>query len=198
MIKADGISVEFDNNPIITSLSFSAEKGEKLCFHGPSGGGKTTLLKTIIGFIDLKSGSITIDNKVLNANNINSIRRKVAWLPQNINLPVQTGEELAREMMGVKNLDPIYSFFEKFGLEKNILHKDLEEISGGQKQRMILSIVLSLNRPVLLLDEPTSALDEESVQRIIDVIFQLKEITVISTSHNPKWIENCDHKIKIG
>jgi putative ABC transport system ATP-binding protein len=196
VISAKNISISYQDKTVINDLSFDADKGEKICLFGPSGGGKTTILNALMGFADIKSGKISIKNMELNHDNIDSIRKNISWLPQNINLPVNSGMELI-DLLNSDDTEIISEYLEKFGLSKNILEKNINEISGGQKQRMVLSICLSLGRKIILLDEPTSALDDESIKKIIEVVFGLKDITVISTSHNPKWIENCDKKIKI-
>lgn len=197
MLEARNISVVFRDQKVLDNVSFIAEQGEKICLFGPSGGGKTTALNALMGIADLDKGAIFMDGIELSPGTVHEFRKNIAWLPQNINLPVQNGEELLNYYLQQKVSVEAESLLNKFGLDKDILRRNINEISGGQKQRMILSTILMLNRPYLLLDEPTSALDDESVKKIIEVIFSIQDITVISTSHNPIWIERCDRTYKI-
>ncbi|GAB4281867.1 MAG: ATP-binding cassette domain-containing protein [Marinilabiliales bacterium] len=197
MVKGTNLFIGYNNNVIVKDFSFSAKKGEKICFYGPSGYGKTTALIAIPGLSDIISGTLEVNGILFNNQSINLIRKNIAWLPQNIYLPVSNGKELLEFYLNIKETEKTVKYLEAFGLSKEILDKDIQEISGGQKQRLLLSACLSLEREILLLDEPTSALDEESVKKIIEVIFNLSNITVISTSHNQTWINNCDKTYEI-
>ncbi|HKL37761.1 MAG TPA: ATP-binding cassette domain-containing protein, partial [Bacteroidales bacterium] len=78
------------------------------------------------------------------------------------------------------------------GLSESILKKNLDEISGGQKQRLAIASAVLLDKALLILDEPTSSLDGKSIQKAADLIFPQKDLTVLSTSHNKWWIEQSD------
>jgi polar amino acid transport system ATP-binding protein/putative ABC transport system ATP-binding protein len=78
------------------------------------------------------------------------------------------------------------------------LYKPFDEISGGQKQRIIIAICMSLDRKILLLDEPTSALDNESIDDLIALVKRIKNMTLLSASHNPLWIKAMDQVVELG
>lgn len=197
MIQVDNINIDFDGKSLLSDISFHVSKGEKFCLYGPSGKGKTTILNALMGFVTPNSGSISINNIPMNPANCPCIRESMSWLPQNINLPVNNGKELVQDFLQLKNTEKIFDYFDLFGLEKDVFTRNINQISGGQKQRMILSVILLFNRPILILDEPTSALDDDSIDGIINGIFNLKDITVISSSHNKAWIDKCDSRLQI-
>ncbi|PLX11678.1 MAG: ABC transporter [Marinilabiliales bacterium] len=198
MIRLEDISLSYGEKVIVENLSFHIPRQSKACLYGPSGGGKTSLLKTLLGFVIPEKGNFFVDGDKAEETSILKIRQKISWLPQNVNLPVHSAEELLLEYFPVQHKDVAIDFLEQFGLCSEFLQKPFTEMSGGQKQRVLLSSILSLQKPILLLDEPTSALDDESVEKIMDTIFNLENITMLSTSHNPRWIERCNVHIRIG
>ncbi len=188
MIKINNISLSYGEEVVLDNLSCDIPKGQSICFWGPSGSGKSSLLKLLMGFEIPSSGKIIIDDILLSEENINEIRKKIGWIPQNINLPVNNTTELINLLYLDKEQQKKFRFYSnKLELDNNLLKKDFHEISGGQKQRIVIAAVLSLDKPVLLMDEPTSALDTESVDNLINLILKNKTLTVISASHDKKW-----------
>ena len=197
MLEFDRISLSFPNQQICTELSFSVKKGDILCFSGPSGRGKTSLLKLIMGILQPDSGKIVIDNLQLSAQNLPLLRGKMIWLPQNVNLPVNSEQELLNLLELNENQINLYNhYMMELGM-KDGNQKLFSELSGGEKQRMVLAACLSLDRPILLLDEPVSALDDHTIDLFIGVIKTLKNKTIVSTSHNKKWLEHCNQIVKL-
>ena len=94
MIHAENICVSFENKNVFKHFSFSVKKGEKICLWGSSGSGKTTLLNCLLGFVIPFEGSIKCFDLNLNEANIDNIRKNISWLPQNINLPIESAKEL--------------------------------------------------------------------------------------------------------
>lgn len=195
MIHFRNITLSFDNKEILKNFTIEIPDKQHLCFAGPSGIGKTTLLKMIQGFIIPQKGEILIDGKILSPETINKIRFQITYIPQNTNLPLKNADELIK-LLNLKNkYSEILEHCYKLGLEKQIIDQNFDQISGGQKQRLIIAICLSLNRKIILMDEPTSSLDKESIEKIIYFTQKLKNKTIISTSHNNLWIENADKTI---
>lgn len=202
MLVFKNIFLAFDEKEILRNFSFRVKEGENICISGESGKGKSSLLKLIQGYLIANKGEIFVFNKKINPENINYIRKNISWLPQNINLPVDCGLDLI-ELLGLdeSQKNPIITLMKKLGLEKEIYLKDFSEISGGEKQRIILSICLNLDRKLLLLDEPTSSLDEKAILFLKETIVDLREknpkLTIISSSHNKSWLDSCDRVIEL-
>ena len=102
MIKCKNISLSFNEQPIIRDLNFSIDPGTKACLYGVSGKGKTSVFKLLQGYFFPDSGKIEINGMELTPQTIDTIRRSIAWIPQNVNLPVNNGIELM-EMLNIKN-----------------------------------------------------------------------------------------------
>lgn len=197
MIGINDLNINFNEEVIFKDFSLSVCKGEKIAIVGKSGKGKSTLLNLLAGFITDYKGQITIDGIYLESKNIQEIRKKIAWLPQDISLNLRTVNELIFTPFTFsinKEKKPsnkeISDIFNEFELSENLLIKTLKEISGGQKQRIMLASCLLMKKPLLLLDEPTSALDETSKKKVADYILNKQDITVIAVSHDKYWIEN--------
>lgn len=202
MVVFKNIFLAFDEKEILRNFSFKVKEGENICISGESGKGKSSLLKLIQGYLIANKGEIFVFNKKIDPENIKYIRKNISWLPQNINLPVDCGLDLIK-LLGLDESQkkPIITLMKKLGLEKEIYLKDFSEISGGEKQRIILSICLNLNRKLLLLDEPTSSLDEKAIlflkETIVDLRGKNPKLTIISSSHNKSWLDSCDRVIEL-
>ena len=199
MISFEKIKLNFGNEDVFQDFSIEIKKGEKICFWGPSGSGKTSLLRMLLGLVIPESGKIRINNMVLNPSNIMEIRKLLAWVPQNINLPADNGNDLASLLRLDQNqIEKFREIIKKMKLENKSFDKNFHEISIGQKQRIIIASTIASGKEILLLDEPTSALDEESTNTLIDIILKNEELTVISASHDEKWSKAHDKTIKIN
>jgi len=197
MIHCQNIELAFSGKKIFDKLNLFIEKGENVCISGPSGKGKSTLLKILQGYIIPDKGQILINNKTLGTKTIKEIRESIIWIPQNINLPVNNGWELLNLLHIQPNIELVNEFIEKLGLEKDIISKDFNKISGGQKQRIIISICLSLNKKIILMDEPTASLDDVSIKLLIKTLKSLNGKTIVSASHNHLWVNNTDKIIQL-
>jgi len=195
MIVAKNISKSFQKNLLFKDLSFEITQGEKVCFIAESGKGKTTLLSILMGLESFDTGEILFDNTKLNAKNIKSLREKIAWLPQELAISIEKGEEL----ITLLEIDKFKfeNYLEKLQLSKELLLQKFQSLSGGQKQRMLIAACLSLEKEILILDEPTSALDKTAISILIKTIFDIENLTVISASHNQEWINACTKIIEI-
>jgi polar amino acid transport system ATP-binding protein/putative ABC transport system ATP-binding protein len=197
MIECKHISLSFSDKALFRDLNFQINAGENVCLSGGSGKGKTTLLKILQGYVIPDDGHVRIASDIINPSTIKQIRDSIIWIPQNINLPVNNGLELIKLMNIRSNTDHILYLSKELGLEEDMIFKDFNIISGGQKQRMIISICLSLEKKIILMDEPTSSLDKKSISRLIKVIQSLKDKTIVSASHNQQWISSTDRTIII-
>ena len=196
MIECKDLGVQFDGKQIINDLSFRVEKGEHVCISGVSGKGKSTLLKLLQGYVIPYSGSVEINGYTLNAANITSIRNLMTWIPQNVNLPVQNGFELVTLMEVEEQRPMILDFSEQLGLEPEMLDRDFNKISIGQKQRVLIAICFALNKEIILMDEPTASLDKDSISNLIRTTRRLDK-TILSASHHPQWLHSTDKIIEL-
>jgi polar amino acid transport system ATP-binding protein/putative ABC transport system ATP-binding protein len=197
MIHFENISLSFSEKIIFEKLSITIKQGENICLSGPSGRGKSTLLNLLQGYVFPDRGKITVNETELNASTIKEIRKQIISIPQNINLPVKNGMELVELMEIRQNLPEINKYIQKLDLEEDILTKDFAKISGGQKQRLLISICLSQPKNIILMDEPTSSLDDKSIKLLINAVHELKGRTIVSASHNRLWAQSTDKIIEL-
>jgi len=197
MIYFENISLSFSEKIIFKNLNIEIKQGENICLSGPSGKGKSTLLNLLQGYVLPNEGKITVNGKVIGDSTIKEIRKNIISIPQNINLPVKNGMELIELMEISQNLPEIQDYMRKLGLEEEIVWKDFASISGGQKQRLIISICLSQSKDIILMDEPTSSLDNNSIKLLTKTISELNNKTIISASHNQVWAQSADKIIEL-
>ena len=204
MLDVENISLAYGDDILFSELSIHVAKGEIVCISGESGRGKTSLLNAVMGFIPLREGQITVDGLVLNAGNVDIIRRKIAWIPQELALPsewvkemVQMSFELKANKRTLFSKQNLFSDFSKLGLDEELYEKRVSEISGGQRQRIMIAVAAMLNKPLIIVDEPTSALDAQSTEKVLTYFRSLtkEETAVLTVSHDSEFIEGCDKKI---
>ncbi|MEJ2095556.1 MAG: ABC transporter ATP-binding protein [Deltaproteobacteria bacterium] len=193
---------------VLSDISFELAAGDTLGIIGPPGSGKTSLLKLILRFYDLQSGSIYIDGKELRSLRIETLRSHIAYVPQepfmfagtirdNITLMdpsvKDTSIEKAAAMASV--YQTIMSFPKQFDTlvgEKGVI------LSGGQKQRIALARALLSDRKILLLDDPISQVDTDTGHALIETIRALAgEKTVLIVSHRIAAIQFADTIISL-
>ncbi|MDD3488587.1 MAG: ABC transporter ATP-binding protein [Paludibacter sp.] len=197
MININQITLSFQDKTILDNFSAQIRRGEHVCFSGPSGRGKSSLLKIIQAYLIPAKGEISIDGLTLNRLQVKNIRNKMAYVPQNIHLPVKNGTELLEMLAKSQLSEKAEVFCEKLGLPREMLSRSFDEMSGGQKQRIVIAVCLSLEREILLLDEPTASLDDEAIETLIECIKGLENTTVVSASHNSKWLNAAGRVISI-
>ena len=197
MIKANHLKLKLGEKLIFQDFSFSVKKGDKVCISGPSGKGKSTILKMLMAYVIPSQGSIEINKLKINPENINAIRNQIIWIPQNINLPVNNGLELMSLMELTGKRIRVEDLLEQLGLEASILNSDFSQISGGQKQRIIIAICLSIDKEIILMDEPTASLDEDSIDKLISCLSSFQDKTIVSASHHQRWIASSDKNIAL-
>ncbi|MCK5779691.1 MAG: ATP-binding cassette domain-containing protein [Psychrilyobacter sp.] len=201
MIKLKDVNLFLKNKKIFTNLNLNLEENKKILLRMPSGAGKSTLLKVIMGYIPIDSGSITIDGTILNAKEIYNVRSNIAYISQNITFSENSVEEYIELIFSFKKNRKInYSkkklieLLEKLQLDEKILKKSPKSLSGGEKQRIAIILVLLLDKKILLLDEITSGLDHDLKIKVIEVIKGLEK-TIIVSSHDNQWLDYDEFRV---
>ena len=207
MLQADNITIQFGDERVLSRFSCRVERGAFACITGVSGCGKTSLLKSFLGLAPLTEGTIRVGEHVLNEHTCSAIRRRVAYLPQDLALPYGTVDETVVHILKVGGMRydrrlklQLCERMAKLGLDEEQLGKRLVEISGGQRQRLMLALLSLLDREVWLLDEPTAALDGASRDYVIDFLCeqQRKGRTIVAVSHDACFSAKCSVIIPLG
>ena len=202
IINAINIKKKFGNNIIFNNLNFEVKKGEVVTVVGPSGKGKSTLLRCLIGLENIDDGTIEIDGKALVKDGIyvsskkqSEILLEVGMVFQNYNLfPNLT---VRQNLEIVKNdSDKINVLLKRFGLydRQNAYPAN---ISGGQKQRLAIIRAMMLNPKIIFFDEPTSALDKANRGEIVKLINELnaEKYTIVIVTHDKQFVDCLDSTI---
>lgn len=201
MLQIDNACIEYNHKLLFKNLTLHIQQGEMLCITGESGSGKTSLLRSIMGFVPLKEGSIHVDKILLSAPNREEIRRKITYIPQELALPSEWVKEMVQLPFEMKanhtalfSQKELFEYFHLLGLKEELLHKRVSEISGGQKQRIMLAVSALLNKPFFIIDEPTSALDMESAHKVFTFLRDLARNgqTIIVVSHDKQFASGCN------
>jgi ABC-type multidrug transport system fused ATPase/permease subunit len=177
---------------IINKLNLKIKKNEKIGIFGRSGSGKSTLINLILGFYDIDSGTIKVDKQDITKIDLNSYRKNIALVNQNNKLFNRTILENIKYGNSSVTKNQIENIMKKYQLD-NILNIDInknagingDNLSGGQKQIVLLLRAYFSNKKIILLDEPTSAIDQKYNRIIINFIKELsKNKTVLIVSHD--------------
>ncbi|WP_270301038.1 amino acid ABC transporter ATP-binding protein [Terrisporobacter petrolearius] len=202
MIEIKDLRVKFGNNEVLKGINLSIKKGEVVALIGPSGTGKSTLLRCLNYLTKPTKGNIRIDDFIFNIEkatnkDIHNLRKKTAMVFQNYNLlknktavenimePMITVQKIHKE----KAYEKAIELLDKVGLKHK---KDSypRELSGGQQQRIGIARAMAVSSDVILFDEPTSSLDPELVGEVLSVIKDLAlshNKTMVIVTHEMKF-----------
>lgn len=207
ILRADRICFSYNGNtPTLKDISFSLIAGESLGVLGPNGGGKSTLMKIIVGLLKPDSGNLYFEEKSLKDYNKYPFGL-FSYVPQNSDLntilPVKVIEYMnfAKSLYKNKSANDDSTLIDELLNLVGIIHKKdslISALSGGEKQRVLLARAL-INKPKLLvLDEPSKGLDSKGQDQLLAIIEKIKtrdKTAVIIVDHNiTQVIKNC-HKI---
>ena len=206
MLHIENICIAFGTEVLVSGFNMKLERGETACIVGQSGCGKTSLLNAIMGFVPLKEGIIRIGGMVLDKSTIDTVRRQIAWIPQELALPFEWVKEMVALPFGLKvnrsvpfSEERLYEYFDELGLEHDLYTKRVNEVSGGQRQRIMLAVAAMLNRPLIIIDEPTSALDAGSTDKVLAFFRRQAEkgAAVLAVSHDKDFASGCHYLIEL-
>ena len=186
MIEVENVSKLFGNFRAVDGISFSIQTGEIVGLLGPNGAGKTTTMRMISGFLEPDSGTVKIDGLDVLKNPVET-KRKIGYMPESA--PMYSDMIVAdylKYIAEIENQNPAEKcreLAEVCGL-KEVMHKNIGQLSRGNRQRVGLAHALMGNPEILILDEPTSGLDPNQVLEVRSLIKQIgKTHTVIISTH---------------
>lgn len=209
MLRITNLYKSFGKLEVLKDISFEMKKGEVVAIIGPSGTGKSTLLRCINYLEKPNSGKIEIGDKVLDFSNIkkneiHELRKHSCMVFQQYNLfkNKTVTENITEALIYVqkKNKNEANEIAEKL-LKKVGMYEKKDEypsrLSGGQQQRVGIARALAVNPDVILFDEPTSALDTELVDEVLNTIKSLAEsnITMIIVTHELEFAKNVADRV---
>ena len=180
MLKVDAINQYYGESHTLWDVNLDIGPGDCVCLMGRNGVGKTTLLRTVMGLVKSKTGSINFDGQDIASRTAETRARiGIGYVPQGREIFAQlTVEENLRIGLNARRdkvRDIPEKIFELFPVLKQMLHRRGGDLSGGQQQQLAIGRALAIDPKILILDEPTEGIQPNVVQQIGDVIVQLNE-----------------------
>ena len=189
-ITCENVTFSYENQVVVSELSFQVEAGDYLCILGENGTGKSTLMKGLLGLKKPASGHVVLGEGIL--------QKEVGYVPQQTesqkDFPASVWEVVLSGCLNSRGLLPGFSAKEKkLAMEKlellgieDLRNKSFRDLSGVQKQRVLLARSLCAAKKLILLDEPTTGLDPLATEEFYHLLVDLNknhQITVIMISH---------------
>lgn len=197
-IELENITFAYDREPVLADACMTVEKGAFVGIFGPNGGGKTTLVKIVLGILKPQQGRVSIFG-----NDPAKMRCKIGYVPQfstaSFNVPISileaclTGQLNQRALpLGFgrhwkkngESLDRAMQALDMVGLS-GLENRQVSELSGGQRQRVLIARALASTPEILLLDEPTASIDPQGKFCFYEFLAELcKPMTIVMVSHD--------------
>jgi putative amino-acid transport system ATP-binding protein len=209
MIKVKNISKKFADNIVLNGIDFEVEHGEIVVIIGPSGTGKSTLLRCL-NYLDIPTSGIIeiadvkVDSATATAKQITNLRKKSSFVFQNYSLFANKTalQNVAESLITVWKepksaaLKHAETILQQVGLSEKI-HQYPSQLSGGQQQRVGIARAMAAKGEVILFDEPTSSLDPEWVDEVLAVMKQLalQKQTMIIVTHEMQFAREVANRI---
>lgn len=206
-IDIERLNKRYDDKEILIDLTLHMENVSTLAITGPSGGGKSTLLRILAGLQKPQSGQVVLDGQeiVYEDEPLHNWRKSIGVVfqaynlfphltaLQNIVLPMTTVHGVPKEVANAR----AEQLLERFKLTEH-MHKKPGQLSGGQQQRIAIARAIAVSSGLLLLDEPTSALDPFMTREVLDMLKELvdEKRTILMVTHEIAFAAGvCDHMV---
>jgi zinc transport system ATP-binding protein len=191
IVSFENVSFSYNRTPVLKNINFIIKEFASACILGPNGGGKSTLLKLILGLVKPDAGRIKVFNS-----SPEKIRAKIGYMPQYTNFdpffPVTVIDivlmgRIEKHLFGrysQKDRDIALSVLKLLSLE-DLININFSSLSGGQRQRVLVARALVSEPELLLLDEPTVNIDPGIEEDFLEILEKLsKKVTILTVSHD--------------
>jgi zinc transport system ATP-binding protein len=196
-----GVWFAYNGAPVLEDVSFSVRRGESICMVGPNGGGKTTILKLILGLIAPASGEVRVLGMPPRA-----ARSRIGYMPQHLGFdpqfPMTVMDIVLMGRLGRGGLGGLLGWYDRrdrraalealeaVGMEQHV-RESFATLSGGQRQRTLIARALCTQPELLLLDEPTANVDTLVEAQLADILRGLsRRMTILMVSHDLGFVSS--------
>ena len=208
MLEIKNGRIDRDGKPLFSQLSFMAKEGEVVCVAGSQGCGKSSLLQAMMGFIPLDEGWLNVDGDLVNIHSAPYFRRRMAFLPQNVNMPYDKVSDMISSLFSLKRekefdemKETLMTLWEEIGIAAEVFDKKLSEMTTSEHRVILLSGLCVLEKELVLLDEPSLWLNGEQLAQAGICIRQMarndSSIVVTCQEHDP-ILRYCDKLVEIN
>jgi zinc transport system ATP-binding protein len=202
-LRIEDVSFGYDDRLILSRINLTVYEQDFLAVIGPNGGGKTTLLKLILGLLRPDSGRLTVMGRPpVNGAGV------IGYVPQSIyydrDFPLSAFEVVLSGLIGPRSFFPRYTKDDRQRVDEimntlgvtSIKQRPFGQLSGGQRQRVLIARALVSRPAILLLDEPTASIDPQTEKDIYDFLMNLsRSITIILVSHDVAFVHTYINRV---
>ncbi len=203
VVSLQGVAFRYDRRPVLQDVTFTIQERDFVSIIGPNGGGKTTLLRLLLGLLEPQHGTVTVLG-----NDPVTARRRVGYMPQHANLdplfPVTAREVVRMGRLGLRRPWGPYPRRDREIADRalamvaaeSLADRPLADLSGGQRQRVLIARALAAEPELLLLDEPTASLDPGVQDELYELLRRLNErMTIVMVSHDVGVVSEYVNKV---
>jgi len=205
IVELTDVTLRFEGQTVLENFSLRVSPGRKVTITGPSGSGKSSILRSILGFITPERGTVRIAGELLTSRSVWHLRRSLAYVPQEADLGLGPVRRILRQPFEYRanvNLrcddQLLLDMFDRLHLPAHLLDKDIRDLSGGEKQRVAIVSAILLDRSILLLDEAASALDRENAASVAEYFREQRDLTIVSAAHNAQILPLSEHVVSLA
>lgn len=205
-LKIQGLNFKYNSRLVLRDINLEVEEGEILTLLGPNGSGKTTLLRCIVRIFNPEEGDIFIDGKQISKIKREELAKWISYVPQNehSSFPATVFDTVLIGRRPHLNWNPsnrdfkvVSTILHLLGL-KEIALRDFNELSGGEKQKVLIARAIAQEPKIMLLDEPTSNLDLRHQLEVLEIVRNLakeKGVSVIMATHDLNLVPRYSDKL---
>lgn len=197
-ISFEGVTFGYDQSPVVRDVTIAIPSGDFACIVGPNGGGKTTLLRLMLGLLRPQQGQVRVFGKPPE-----EVRKRIGYMPQHVQLdpqfPVTAMDVVLMGRLGTGRHFGFYGRKDRAIAESSLREvgmlderrRPLARLSGGQRQRVLIARALACEPDVLVLDEPTSNVDIAVEDQIYALLRELNQrLTIVVVSHDLGYVSS--------
>jgi len=203
VIELTDVSFAYDRAPVLEDVNVSIRRHESICVVGPNGGGKTTLLRLILGLLEPTAGRVRVLGQ-----EPRRARRRIGYMPQHANydpqFPVTAMDVVLMGRLGRGNALGWYGRADRHAAAEALDEVDMQSdadrsfaaLSGGQRQRVLIARALCCGPELLLLDEPTANVDTAAENQLAELLQQLqRQMTIVMVSHDLGFVSDVVERV---